>query len=433
PDARLAGERDEVNGRGAQGGRGAGAGADRGRRPDARPRPETHERPQRGQRPDSRPARSDRPDRRERPARGERSERPQPRDRSEGGRPERRDRPFRSDSDRGDRPERGERPERPERSTERKRPRSRTNDKGVIWHPGPEARVVRAEQGMKLAQFFVHVHKHLSGRAARRLLEEGCCRINGRIETFGSREIRLGEIIEFFLPHESHEHTFDRRRVLHDADGVIAYDKPAWLPVTPTEGPKSWSLLDILKPEFARDGRLLIPVHRLDADTSGIVLMATEERVARILEEQFHDHVVKKQYLALVRGHPRDTGSRRSYLVKVESRKGFEKWQSGRGADAREAVTTWTVEERIGSYASRVLVEPETGRYHQVRIHFSEMGHPLYGDRLYGDRQDPIHVSRHLLHASRVMLPNPKGGRDLDIRSRTPREFTEAEEQLRKL
>ncbi|MBA3709701.1 MAG: RluA family pseudouridine synthase [Planctomycetes bacterium] len=292
---------------------------------------------------------------------------------------------------------------------------------------------MRAEQGMKLAQFFVHVHKHLSGRAARRLLEDGCCRINGRIETFGSRELRLGEVVEFFLPEESHEHTFDRRRVIFSGSGLIAYDKPGWLPVTPTEGPKSWSLLDILKPEFTKNGGLLIPVHRLDADTSGIVLMATEERVARALEDMFRDHVVKKQYTAIVRGHPRETGSRRSYLVKVDSGRGFEKWQSGRGADAREAVTNWTVEARLGTYGSRVLVEPQTGRYHQIRIHFSEMGHPIYGDRIYGDRKDPIHVTRHLLHASRVTLPDPAGGRDLEIRSSVPREFAQAEEQLRRI
>jgi RluA family pseudouridine synthase len=215
------------------------------------------------------------------------------------------------------------------------------------------------------------------------------------------------------------------RRILHDAGGVLAYDKPAWLPVTPVEGPKSWSLLDILKASVEGP---VIPVHRLDADTSGIVLFAREERVARALEELFREHAVTKTYHALVRGHPREQGERRSYLVKVESGQGFERWRSGRGPDAREAITAWEVEERIGAYASLVRVSPRSGRYHQIRIHFSEMGHPIYGDRAYGDRQDPIHVGRHLLHASRVELE--LAGERIDVRSRLPREFLQARERL---
>ncbi len=302
-------------------------------------------------------------------------------------------------------------------------------EKGALWTPGRDARVVRAESGLGLAHFLVQACKgKLSVRAARRLLEDGCCRIDGRIETFGSRVLKHGEVVEFFIP-ESHEHTFDPRRVIYDQGGVVAYDKPAWLAVTPTDGPKSWSLFDILKPQLGE----LHAVHRLDADTSGIVMFARTPEVAQRLEAMFRDHAVKKTYVAIVRGHPRETGLHRSYLVKVESRRGFEKWASGRGAEAREAVTAWTVEERLGKYGSRVRVEPQTGRYHQIRIHFSELGFPLYGDRLYGDRKDPIHVGRHLLHASRVLLPHPSGGPALDIACPPPREFAEAEERLRKL
>lgn len=288
---------------------------------------------------------------------------------------------------------------------------------------------MRAEAGQDLAHFLVNLCKQkISVRAARRYLEEGCCRIDGRVETFGSRELKRGEVVEFAIP-ESHEHLFDPRRVLYDQAGVLAYDKPAWLAVTPTDGPKSWSLLDILRGQFPE----LQPVHRLDADTSGIVLFARTTDIAQRLEALFREHAVKKTYLALVRGHPREIGLHRSYLVKVESRRGFEKWASGRGENAREAVTAWTVEERLGRYASRLRIEPQTGRTHQIRIHFSELGFPLYGDRLYGDRQDPIQVTRHMLHASRVLLPHPAGGPALDISCRAPREFAEAETALRKL
>ncbi len=284
---------------------------------------------------------------------------------------------------------------------------------------------MRAETGMRLSSFVAHMHPELSVRAARRLIDEGACRVNGRMETFSSRTLAVGDVVEVFLPEEPREHKFDQRRVLFDRGGVLAYDKPAWLPVTPIEGPKSWSLLDILKVSIEGP---VIPVHRLDADTSGIVLFAREERMARALEDCFREHKVVKSYHALVRGHPRQTGERRSYLIKVDSGRGFERWRSGRGPDAREAITTWEVEERIGSYASLVKVTPRTGRYHQIRIHFSEMGHSIYGDRIYGDRQDPVHVGRHLLHASEAELE--LDGERLVIHSHLPREFETARARL---
>lgn len=323
----------------------------------------------------------------------------------------------------------------------KRRPKPRTahqlkldllNDKGHIWQPGPGAKRIKSEAGTDLAHFVAgQANGRLSIRKAREALEAGCCRINGKVETYGSYKLLPGDIVELLLPEEDPEHVFDEARILHDDRGVLAYDKPAHLAVTPQDGPKSWSLLDILK--AARPDHPIIPVHRLDADTSGIVLFAKDEPTARRLEVMFRDHAVEKTYQAIVRGHPRQEGLHKSYLVKVAERKGFEKWKSGRGADAREAVTAWTVDERLGKYGSLVTVKPKTGRYHQIRIHFSELGHPLYGDRLYGDRLDPVHVHRHLLHASEVRLPNPSSGPELRIKSPLPRDMSQAMIAIRKL
>lgn len=351
-----------------------------------------------------------------------------------GGAPSR-DRPARS----GDRPRpprdqftapRGDTLAHERRNSKSNRPNpNKPAEKAALWVPSDDARLVRTEAGQDLAHFLVnHSGKHMSVRAARRLLEAGGCRINGRVETFGSRLLRYGEIVEFYMP-EDREHHFDRKRVLMDNVSMIAYDKPAFLPVTPTDGPKSWSLYDILTRQLGE----LHPVHRLDADTSGIVLFARTPQVAERLQAMFRDHAVKKTYRAIVRGHPPEVGERRSYLVKQESRKGFEKWASGRGPDAREAITAWRVTERLSRYASLVEIEPRTGRYHQIRIHFSEMDFPLYGDRLYGDRKDPIHCARHLLHACRIQLPNPASGPSIDLTAPMPEDFAHVSMQLKKL
>jgi len=290
--------------------------------------------------------------------------------------------------------------------------------------------MVGSEVGTDLAHFIAMGAKgELSVRAIRRALDAGACRVNGHIETFGSRKLQRGEIVEFFIPAQhQRDHDFDPRRLLYDADGVIAYDKPPGLPVTPDDAGRKWNLEALIKAHF---GGLVIAVHRLDADTSGTVLFARTQQVARHLENAFREHLVKKTYLALVRGHPRESGEYRSYLVKQKSQKGQERWASGRGSNAREAITTWKVQERVSTFASLVEVKPKTGRYHQIRIHFSEMGHPIYGDRQYGDRQDPIHVTRHLLHASEAEFPHPSGSGSITLKTPFPADLSEAMKLLR--
>jgi RluA family pseudouridine synthase len=301
-----------------------------------------------------------------------------------------------------------------------------------IWKPGASARTVGSEAGTDLAHFIAFSAKgQLSVRAIRRALDAGACRVNGHIETFGSRKLKRGDIVEFYIPAQhQRDHDFDDKRLLHASDDIIVYDKPAGLPVTPDDAGRKWNLRDLLQKHF---GGLVIAVHRLDADTSGAVIFARSEKTARRLEEAFREHQVKKTYLALVRGHPRESGEFRSYLVKQTSQKGQERWASGRGKEAREAITTWKVQERLGSFASLVEVQPRTGRYHQIRIHFSEMGHPIYGDRQYGDRQDPIHVTRHLLHAWTVEVPHPSGEGFLTFKTPFPADFSEAIKLLKKM
>jgi RluA family pseudouridine synthase len=317
----------------------------------------------------------------------------------------------------------------------RKRPesrgRNRPQEKGAIWHPGPTARSVGTEAGLDLAHFIALQHRTLSVRAIRRHLDTGSCRVNGQVERFGSRILKRHDVVEFYVPESRpQDHDFESKRLLRETDAFIAYDKPAGLPVTPDDAGKKWNLLSLLSAKFGH----LIPVHRLDADTSGIVIMARNEKTARALEDSFRSHSVQKTYLAIVRGHPRETGLYRSYLVKKASQKGSEKWGSGKGQDAREAETHWTVEERLGKYGSLVRVEPKTGRYHQIRIHFSEMGHPIYGDRIYGDRADPIHVTRHLLHAWQAIIPDPSSKDEtMEIKTPMPKEFVDAMAALKKL
>lgn len=310
----------------------------------------------------------------------------------------------------------------------KRRQRTRPADEPV-WKPSAGARQVGVEAGVRLSAYVARVRKGISVREAKRLIEAGLVRVDGLVETFASRELARGAVVEIFAELAPQEHRFDPARVLFDADGVLVYDKPAWLPVTPTDATKSWSLLDILK----QHNELIIPVHRIDADTSGIVLFARTEKAARALETMFRDHEVHKTYMAIVRGVPRERGEHRSYLVQKDKGQGFERWESGHGQDARAAITTWEVVERLGRFGSLVKVEPKTGRHHQIRIHFAEIGHPLYGDRRHGDRRDPVQAARHMLHAWRLVCRHPITGAELRLTAPVPSEFDELAGRLRRL
>lgn len=308
----------------------------------------------------------------------------------------------------------------------------RAGAKGVLYKPSAHAQVVSApEAGVDLGHYLAEaLPGNWSVRAVRRLLASGAVTVNGQLETFGSRRLRKGEVVDYRLPEEAQQiDRFEAKRIRFDDHDLVVYDKPAGLAVTPTDGGKQWHLQKLLSDSIGN----VYPVHRLDADTSGLVLFARSAKLAELASIWFREHAVAKTYLAIVRGYPREEGERRTYLVLKDAQAGFERWGTGRGPDAREALTRWKVMERLGGYGSLVEVEPATGRHHQIRIHFSEMGHPLYGDRVYGDRRDPVLCTRHMLHASRMRFPHPTGGKAINVRSAMPGEMEELASALRKL
>ncbi len=317
----------------------------------------------------------------------------------------------------------------PRRSPRPHHPPARPRRPSAAAGPG---RVVGVEAGSDLAHYLAEAFPKIgSVRQIRRLLSEGRCRVNGVLETYGSRRLNRGDVVQFRPPAQQVGKPvttrFEPARLLFDHPDMLAYDKPPRLAVTPTEG-KTWDLLHLLRSQFGP----LLPVHRLDADTSGVVVLARTPAAQARLEEQFRSRTVSKRYLALVRGHPKDAGERRGYLRCIDTQPGFEKWGSAGGPGSVYARTTWTVRERY-RHGSLLEVEPHSGRTHQIRIHMADIGTPLYGDRLYGDRSDPVDVPRQMLHAWRLTLPHPDGSQGLVLKADEPEDFIEACRKVRSL
>ena len=215
--------------------------------------------------------------------------------------------------------------------------------------------------------------------------------------------------------------------ILFEDPDILVVDKPAGMFVHPSPGHETGTLTDALLkrcPSMAGVGSAERPgvVHRLDADTSGVMGLAKTQRAYLKLRELFESHRdIRKTYLAVCHGAPTPKEGR------LETTIGRKPWDAKRMAvdvpDGKRAVTEWTVLGRQGPVA---LVEfrIETGRTHQIRVHAAHLGHPLAGDPLYGDaakdrrlRTRPV---RTLLHAVELSFPHPVTGRRLTFAAEPP-------------
>ncbi len=168
-------------------------------------------------------------------------------------------------------------------------------------------------------------------------------------------------------------------------------------------------------------------VHRLDRETSGVMLVAKTDAAHRGLSEQFATRALQKEYLALVAGTPSLlSGSIRKPVGRnPRQRHKMMAFESGHPS-ARDAHTDWEVVERYGPFATLVRCRIHTGRTHQIRVHMKSLGHVLLGDAVYGWRDDPrlpVQPARVMLHAARLVVNHPVTGKPLDLAAPPPKDF----------
>ena len=301
----------------------------------------------------------------------------------------------------------------------------RTSTGRRTWRIGP------GEAGQRLATFLrLRLGPDAGLAAVKRSLERGRCTVNGRIRTFGSYRLKAGDRVVFSgrLIEKRPPLTIRERCVLFRDDYLLIYDKPAGYPCAPTDDPARPSLLSALEAHSGAGG--LVLVHRLDRDTSGAMLFARDQDTARAVEGLFRRRAVRKLYEAIVDGVlRREEGQVVSNLKKAGGTPG--RWASVREG-GRRAETAWRVLERLGR-ATLLGLEPRTGRTHQLRVHLSEMGHPILGDALYGRKfRCDLRPERHLLHARRIEFEHPVSGRKVSATAPRPADFKRALARLAK-
>jgi 23S rRNA pseudouridine1911/1915/1917 synthase len=225
--------------------------------------------------------------------------------------------------------------------------------------------------------------------------------------------------------------------ILHEDEDVVAVDKPAGQPVHPSGRHLTGTLIQDVHARYSQGAELAVPVrlcHRIDKETSGIVLLAKGARAHRQIRKQFERGTIEKEYLALVHGSPgEDEGA--IDLPLGPARASRVRMKISVQADGAEAHTTWRVLERRGGFAL-LACKLLTGRQHQIRVHLAAIGHPLVGDKLYGadeelflrgarhelDASDlaRLRLSRHALHSHRLAWVAPSGGARREVTSPLP-------------
>jgi 23S rRNA pseudouridine1911/1915/1917 synthase len=266
----------------------------------------------------------------------------------------------------------------------------------------------------RLDKYLSEQLNHISRSQIQRNIQAGQVSVNKEVVTSSKHVVRKDDEVEYnVLPEKKSVPKEIQLKTLYNNHGLLIIDKPAGLAVHPGAGLKGNSLAEALLYQFkgisvvGEEGRAGI-VHRLDKDTSGVMLVALTQEMYEHLKNAFAEHKIKKEYIALVKGNV----EKQHGLIDVpigKSKTDFRKYtaDSKNMVQAKPSLTEYWVLERLDGY-TLIKVKLHTGRTHQIRVHFSSLGNPLAGDSLYGGKLVKLEgLSRQFLHAKAIEVQLP--------------------------
>ncbi|MCB2197779.1 RluA family pseudouridine synthase [bacterium] len=241
----------------------------------------------------------------------------------------------------------------------------------------------------RLDQLVVSRLPKISRNRVQKLIADGSITVNGN-PSKASAIVPGGSIIEVVFPHPPRPPAAPEDiplEIVFEDEHLLVIDKPAGMVVHPAAGHSSGTLVNALLGRYQNlpnpGGPTMRPgiVHRLDKDTSGLIVIAKSDEVMTTLGRRFHDHDIEREYAAVVWGDPPDKGTINAPLLRHPgNRKKYAVVEGG-----KRAITHWKVRERYG-FASLVALRLETGRTHQIRVHMAHKGWSVFGDSTYGGR-----------------------------------------------
>ena len=295
----------------------------------------------------------------------------------------------------------------------------------------------RNSELMRLDHYLVEVLPDYSRSRLQQFITEGRISVDGKPAGKSGLKLNSGQEIEITLPEEKTSELIPENiplDILYEDAQVIVVNKPAGMVVHPSAGHESGTLVHAILAhcqDLKGFGGEIRPgiVHRLDRDTSGVIIIAKNEQAHIFLQKQFKSHKIDKRYLALVDGKPPTPNGR------IETPIGRDPIHRQRMAvlpaeKGRDSVTEYFTKE---SFPNHTLIEahPLTGRTHQIRVHMAFLKCPIVGDVLYGYRRQSVPIHRHFLHAARLTILLPGKESPMTFEAPLPPELEDVLNDLR--
>ncbi|MBQ6495755.1 MAG: RluA family pseudouridine synthase [Firmicutes bacterium] len=284
----------------------------------------------------------------------------------------------------------------------------------------------------------------LSRSYVQKLIEGGSVTINGDFCCEKKQKVKDGDVLAIEIPDPEKLEVLPEDiplDIVYEDDDIIVVDKPAGMVVHPANGNWSGTLVNALMYHCAGNlssiNGVIRPgiVHRIDKDTSGLLMIAKTDRAHLSLSQQLAEHTINRRYVAIVYNNfkedegtidapiGRDPKNRLRNAVILPGAKGSD--------SAKEAITHYHVLERMGRY-TLIEAKLETGRTHQIRVHMAYIGHPLLGDELYGPAKNKAGAKRQMLHAKTLGFVHPVRKEYLEFVSSLPDDFIKVLERARR-
>lgn len=271
-----------------------------------------------------------------------------------------------------------------------------------------------------LMEFLLEQMPHKSRNNIKSLLSHKQVLVDGKPVSQFDHPLLPGQKVEVSSNRIAPEQKFREYTIVYEDQHIIVIDKMAGLLSMATENEKratAFSLLSRHVKKQDRDNKIFI-VHRLDRETSGLMLFAKSEEVKNKLQEKWNETIVERTYLAVVEGKVEKTeGTVTSFLSED---KVYKMHSSQNPASGKKAITRFSVLKKSNAY-SLLKVNLETGRKNQIRIHMQEMGHCVAGDKKYGAATNPM--KRLGLHAQQLSFIHPATGEKMNFETKVPRVF----------
>ena len=268
------------------------------------------------------------------------------------------------------------------------------------------------DTGKRIDVYVSLLRDELSRSQVQKLISEGKVTVNSKLVKSNYR-LRKDDIIDIEIPDPEPLEVLAediKLDILYEDDDIIVINKPQGMVVHPAPGHYSGTVVNALlfhcKGSLSGINGMLRPgiVHRIDMNTSGVIVVSKSDAAHKSLAVQFAEHSISRKYKPIGR-NPKD----RKKMAVV--------------AGGRRAVTHFKVLERFGRY-TYVEAELETGRTHQIRVHMASIGHPLLGDNVYGSEKQPYKLTGQVLHAALLGFNHPKTGEYVEFESQVPEYFT---------